>query len=108
MPYWTTPIFADYPSLTLRTVVDVLVTAFLIYQFLRTLRGRRAAGVLTGLAVMVVIYWASVYFDFPLLESVLSTVAPYTAFGLIVMFNTELRMALAQLGQFAGSRRVAV
>jgi len=108
MPYWTYPIYAGLPQLTLRAIVDVLATAFLIYHFLMVLRGRRAASVLVGLSVMVAVYLGSVYLRLDLLSSVLSTVAPYSVFGLIVMFNTELRMALSRLGSFgwfsSGSR----
>jgi diadenylate cyclase len=99
MPYWTLPLLPDYPKLTPRELVDVLVTAFLIYLFLRVLRGRRAWSVLAGVGVMLLIYAASVLLQLQVLETVLSAVAPYSVFGLIVMFNTELRMALARLGQ---------
>jgi len=99
MPYWTTSLHLGLPQLTLRSIIDILITAFLLYQFLMMLRGRRAASVLAGLAILVAIYMGSVYFHLELLRSVLSTVAPYSVFGLIVMFNTELRMALSRLGQ---------
>jgi diadenylate cyclase len=99
MPNWTLPILSEYPLLTLRRVVDVLVTAYLIYLFLRVLRGRRAWSVLAGLGIVLAIYGVAAYLQLELLQSVLLAVAPYSIFGLIVMFNTELRMALSRLGQ---------
>jgi diadenylate cyclase len=99
MSYWTSQLLPQYPQLTPRTVVDVVVTAYLIYLFLRVLRGRRAWSVLAGLGVLLAIYGLSIYLDLKVLETVLSAMAPYSVFGLIVMFNTELRMALARLGQ---------
>jgi diadenylate cyclase len=109
MSIWTAPLISGLPQLSLQALADIGVTAFLIYQFLMMLRGRRAASVLGGLAVLVGIYFASVYFGLELLRRVLATIAPYSVFGLIVMFNTELRMALSRLGQggwFSSSSRL--
>ncbi|MEZ5353008.1 MAG: diadenylate cyclase CdaA [Bryobacteraceae bacterium] len=88
-----------WPKITLIAVVDILVTAFLIYQFLLMVRGRRAAQVLAGLSVLFGIYVVALASNLDLLRSLLETVAPYTAFGLIVVFQSEIRRVLAQLGR---------
>jgi diadenylate cyclase len=87
------------PKLTISSVFDVLLVAILIYQFLMMVRGRRAAPVLAGLGILCVVYVISVYAQLELLRSVLATVAPYTAFALIVMFQSELRRLLARIGR---------
>ena len=87
------------PQLTFTAVVDILVVAFLIYQFIMIVRGRRSAHVLLGILTLVAVYLVSVYAQLDLLRSILANLAPYTAFALIVMFQSEIRRVLARLGR---------
>jgi diadenylate cyclase len=80
-------------------VADILLVAFLIYQVLSIVRGRRAAQVLTGFIVLVAVYLVALILGLELLRSSLATLAPYTAFGVIVMFQSEIRRFLARLGR---------
>ncbi len=91
-------ISSTVPKLNLIAVVDVLVTALLIYQFLMIVRGRRAAPILSGIFVLVLVYVVAVWARLELLRWVIATVAPYTAFALIVMFQSEIRRMLARIG----------
>lgn len=86
------------PVLTPVAVVDILVTAFLIYQFLMIIRGRRAMHVLFGVFVLVLTYLLALLIGMAMLETLLATLAPYTAFALIVMFQSEIRRMLARIG----------
>lgn len=79
--------------------LDILVTAIIIYQFIMIVRGRRSAAMLAGLLVLVFVYLAAVYAKLELLRTLLATLAPYTAFGFIVMFQSEIRRLLARIGQ---------
>jgi len=90
---------SDLPPLTLTAAIDIVIVAILIYQFLLITRGRRAVHVLLGLCVLGLIYAASVLFKLDLLHTILATLAPYTPIALIVMFQAELRRALARLGR---------
>jgi diadenylate cyclase len=87
------------PKLTLTAVVDILAVAFLIYQFILIVRGRRAAHVLTGLWILVAAYIVAVWAKLELLRTVLATLAPYTAIALIVMFQSEIRRMLSRIGR---------
>lgn len=91
--------FSELPKLTLTAAIDILIVAVLIYQLLLMIRGRRAVHVLMGLGVLTVIYIVAVWAKLELLQTILATAAPYTAIALIVMFQTELRRALARLGR---------
>jgi diadenylate cyclase len=90
---------SDLPPLNITAVTDILIVAILIYQFLLIIRGRRAVHVLLGLCVLGLIYGAAVWAKLDLLHTILATLAPYTAIALIVMFQSELRRALARLGR---------
>lgn len=95
---------ADLSALTLTSAIDILAVAILIYQFIVIVRGRRAAHIVTGILILLAIYLLSVKFHLELLRTLLATLAPYTGFALIVMFQSELRRMLARLGRrpFAG------
>ena len=87
-------------KLTVLSVIDILAVAVLIYQFIMIVRGRRAAPILTGIGVLLVVYLGAVWAHLDLLRSVLAGLAPYTAFALIVMFQSEIRRLLSRIGRF--------
>ena len=87
------------PQLTFTSVVDVLLVALLIYQAMVLIRGRRSAHVLAGVVVVVAMYGASVYLGLTVLRAILENLAPYTAFAIIVMFQSEIRRLLARVGE---------
>jgi diadenylate cyclase len=95
----TVPLFTSWPKLTILAIIDIVVTAFLIYQFLIIIRGRRAANILYGVFILIGIYLGSLYAGLEMLPTLLATLAPYTAFALIVMFQSEIRRMLARMGR---------
>lgn len=99
MDAWWTALVSNVPRLTVTAAVDILCVAFLIYQFIAIVRGRRAAHILTGLVLVLAIYVVASWARLELLRSILATLAPYTAFALIVMFQSDIRRLLARLGR---------
>ncbi len=93
------PILEALRKLDFRAVIDILAVGFLIYQFVSIVRGRRAAQILTGLMVLMAVYLVAIFAGLELLRSVLQTLAPYTAFALIVMFQSDIRRLLARIGR---------
>lgn len=93
------PLTSAYPKLTPTAVLDILLVAFLIYQFVAIIRGRRAAQILSGVLTLLVVYLASVWLGLELLRSILATLAPYSIFALIVLFQSEIRRLLARIGR---------
>lgn len=83
----------------LQTSLDIFVVAFLVYQFFMIIRGRRAAQVLNGIWVLLVVYLVSVWLHLELLRTILLRLAPYTALAIIVMFQSEIRRLLARIGR---------
>jgi diadenylate cyclase len=80
-------------------VLDILAVAFLIYQLIGIVRGRRAAHILNGLWLLAVIYMVALWARLELLRTILAAAAPYAAFALIVLFQSEIRRFLARLGR---------
>ena len=93
------PFLSSIPKLTWSAGVDILLVAAIVYQLILIIRGRRAAHILTGVGFIACSYLVSVWANLELLRSLLSTVAPYTAFALIVMFQSEIRRMLARIGR---------
>lgn len=93
------PALPNIPRFSATAVVDILVVAVLVYQFLLIVRGRRSAHILTGICILVIAYVVAVWTKLELLRTILATLAPYTAIALIVMFQSELRRMLARLGR---------
>ena len=96
MPQISLPVI---PKLTFTSVIDILAVAILIYQLLLIIRGRRAAYVLSGLWVLTIAYLVAMYAHLELMRTMLAAFAPYTAFAMIVMFQSEIRRFLARIGR---------
>jgi diadenylate cyclase len=87
------------PSSWPAAVLDILLVAFLIYQFLMLVRGRRAAQVLVGVLVLFALYAVSRLFELVLMGKILDLILPYTPLALIVIFQSEIRRALIRIGR---------
>ncbi len=93
------------------SILDILLVAILIYQFLSLIRGTRAAPMLVGVAALALAFYLARLGDLRTLNWLLSTLLPYVVFALIVVFQSEIRHALANLGSrislMRGSNSVA-
>lgn len=90
---------SSVPKLSLTALIDILVVAFLIYELIQVVRHTRAAHVLAGIGILLAVYLVSVWAGLDLLRAILSTVVPYTAIALIVLFQSEIRRTLARIGR---------
>jgi diadenylate cyclase len=91
-------------------VIDVLVVAVVVYQLLKRLRGTHAVQVALGGAMMVLLFWISQWLDLQALNWLIRTFLPYAVFGILVIFQPEIRKILAHIGKTPlagvfGSRR---
>jgi len=80
------------------SIVDIVLVAILIYQFLVLVRGTRAAPMLVGVATLGLAFYFARLGELRTLNWLLSTLLPYVVFALIVVFQSEIRHALANLG----------
>jgi diadenylate cyclase len=87
-----------WPQITVISVVDIILVAILIYRFLMRVRGTRAAPMLVGVAALGLAFYLARLGELRTLNWLLSTLLPYVVFALIVVFQAEIRHALANLG----------
>src|SRR5262250_369459 len=88
----------NWPHISAVSIIDILLVAFLIYQFLILIRGTRAAPMLVGIAVIALAFYFARLGELRTLNWVLNTLLPYVVFAVIVVFQSELRRGLAKLG----------
>src|SRR5512142_1481447 len=86
-------------QVSLSVVVDIAITAVLIYWFFSLIRGTRAVRLLVGVCLLLVFYAAAVTFHLRLLTLLLQTGAYVGLFALVVVFQPELRRALDRIGR---------
>ena len=91
-------LLAPRPHLSVLSVVDILVVAVIIYQFLMLIRGTRGAPMLVGVVVVALAFYVARIGELTTVNWLLSTSLPYAVFALIVVFQSEIRHALARLG----------
>ena len=83
----------------LTTIVDIGITALLIYWLFKLIRGTRAVRLVIGVSVLVLVYALAVAFDLRLLTQILQAGAVVGLFALVVIFQPELRRALERIGR---------
>lgn len=93
-----TQLLAPWPHLSMTNVIDIVLVAVVIYQFLMLVRGTRAAPMLVGVAAVGITFFIARIGRLTTLSWLVSTLVPYVVFALIVVFQAELRHALANLG----------
>jgi len=87
--------FDELRRVDARAAVDILLIAVLLYYVLNLLRGTRAVQI----SVAVLLFLAALYgARLEMVEWLLSHLVPYLAIALIVLFQPEIRRALAHLG----------
>jgi diadenylate cyclase len=82
---------------TWRDAVDILIVAFIIYNILALIRGTRAMQVSIGLVVLASSFFVARAFNLPALEAISRETLFYLPFAVIVLFQTEIRRALARM-----------
>ena len=85
--------------LDFRAALDILIIATLIYYLLKLLRGTRAVQMLVAIALLVLFYRGAQWARLEMVEWLLTTLLPYVAIALIILFQPEIRRALSRFGR---------
>ena len=99
-------LLANLPPLSVVSVLDILLVAFLIYGVLRLVRGTRASLMLLGLAGLALAMQFIRGGQMRTTNWLITKLLPYAGFALIVLFQAELRQALARLGKMLAFSRM--
>jgi diadenylate cyclase len=83
----------------LSDLVDIAAVAFIFYKLLMLMKGTRAVQMLTGLFLLFLASFGAYWLQLDALRWLISNVAPVGVIAIVVVFQPELRRALAKLGQ---------
>lgn len=79
-------------------IIDIAIVLFLMYCFLKIVKGSRAWQLIKGIALLVIATWVSGLLNLKILNWILTGIMNWGVIAIIVIFQPELRRALEQLG----------
>jgi len=88
-------------------LVDILVVSLLLYEVLKLIRGTRAVQMALGGAVLVALYYGSRWEHLETVNWLIRNLFGYLVFAVIVLFQSDIRRALAHLGRAPFFRYIA-
>ena len=80
-------------------LIEILLVAYLLYRILVVLQRTRAMQIMLGVVLLAFTYGLARLLDLILIRTLLETAFQYGAIAALVVFQPELRAALARLGQ---------
>ncbi len=98
MTGWLTA-FARRAPLGWWDLADIIVVWFLIYEVLKLIRGTRAVQMALGGGILVGLFYGSRWAHLETVNWLIRNLAGYIVFGVIVLFQSDIRRALAHLGR---------
>ena len=80
-------------------LLDVVIVSVAIYEILKLVRGTRAVQMGLGAGVLVLFYYLSRWGHLETVNWLIRNMVGYVVFGLIVLFQADIRRALAHFGR---------
>ena len=77
-------------------LIDVAIVAFLFYRFLILVKGTRSIQILFGVFVLILFSFVAFWFQLEGLKWLIKNIATVGVIVLVIVFQPELRKALAQ------------
>ena len=71
------------------TILDIVIVLFLLYCFLKIVKGSRAWQLIKGIAFFIIITWASSLLNLKILNSILTGIMNWGVIAIIVIFQPE-------------------
>jgi diadenylate cyclase len=95
---WIATFFRRAP-LTWWDLVDIVVVSILIYEVLKLIRGTRAVQMTLGGGVLIALFYGSRWAHLETTNWLIRNMVGYIVFAVIVLFQSDIRRALAHLGR---------
>ncbi len=91
--------FLRRPPIGWWDLLDILVVSILIYEVLKLIRGTRAVQMALGGGVLAALLYGSQWGHLETLNWLIRNMAGYIVFAVIVLFQSDIRRALAHFGR---------
>ena len=86
-------------------LLDIAIVSILIYEFLKLIRGTRAVQMAVGSLLIIMLFYLSRLAPLQTLNWMIRNMLVYVVFAAIVIFQSDIRRALAHFGQAPFFRR---
>jgi len=80
-------------------IIDILLVSFIIYQLFLLIRGTRAMQMVLGIIFIILAYYLSERLAFRTIHWLFRNFLTYLVIAIIVLFQSEIRRALASFGR---------
>lgn len=80
-------------------IVDIVVVSVAIYEFMKLIRGTRAVQMALGSALFVALFYISQWAPLETVNWLIRNMVGYVVFAAIVLFQSDIRRALAHFGR---------
>jgi diadenylate cyclase len=91
--------FLRRPPIGWWDLADILVVSILIYEVLKLIRGTRAVQMGLGACVLVALFYGSQWGHLETVNWLVRNMIGYVVFAVIVLFQSDIRRALAHFGR---------
>lgn len=85
--------------LRINDIADIFIVAIAVYYFMVAIRGTRAVQLVKGVLIIVAVYMTSSVLKLHTLNYILGALVQVAMFGVIVIFQPELRSLLEKMGR---------
>ena len=87
------------PTVSWWDLLDITLVSFLMYELLLLMRGTRAVQMALSGAFLLALYFMSRWLELETVNWVIRNLATYVVFAIIVLFQADIRRALAHFGR---------
>jgi diadenylate cyclase len=95
---WLTDLL-QRPAIAWWDLLDIAIVAVLIYELLLLIRGTRAVQMALSGAFLIGVFFVSRWLELETVNWVIRNLAGYVVFAIIVLFQSDIRRALAHFGR---------
>jgi len=90
--------FLSVTNFSVRDIIDISLVSYITYRFLALIRGTRGAQMTFGIMFLLLFYVVTYYYRLTAVQWLLSNLLTYIVFGIIVLYQNEIRRGLAGIG----------
>ena len=87
------------PAVSWSDAIDIALVSFLIYEMLLLIRGTRAVQMALSAGFLILLFFLSRWLQLEAVNWVIRNLAAYVVFAIIVLFQSDIRRALAHFGR---------
>jgi len=96
---WLSSLLTRRPPVSWWDIADIVVVSLLIYEVLKLIRGTRAVQMALGAGVLVALFFGSRWSHLETVNWLVRNAVSYGVFAFIVLFQSDIRRALAHMGR---------